>query len=110
MPTQGPWKPIHRTPLPRKSNVAVCPGAKPMAAVPPLHGRDVLPRFQPALYAMAVSPSSIRSVVPLGLLNVTLLSVLVEAVLPLPAPSLATPAGIVALTVPLVVMPLPATV
>src|SRR3989442_564142 len=32
--------------------------------------------------------------------NVTVLSVLVEAVLPLPAPSVAIPAGIVAVTVP----------
>src|SRR5437899_1555997 len=39
-------------------------------------------------------------------LNVTLLSVLVDALLPLPAPSLAIPAAIVAITVPLVVMPL----
>jgi hypothetical protein len=43
-------------------------------------------------------------------LNVTVLSELVEAVLGLPAPSLAPPAGIVALTVPLLVMPLTATV
>jgi hypothetical protein len=42
--------------------------------------------------------------------HVTVLSVLVEAVFPLPAPSLAPPAGIVALTVPLLVMPLTATV
>src|SRR5438552_18631468 len=43
-------------------------------------------------------------------LNVTLLSVLVDAVLPLPAASVATPAPIVAVTVPEVVMPLTATV
>src|SRR5687768_7091480 len=40
----------------------------------------------------------------------TLLSVLVEAVLPLPAASCAAPAAMVAVTVPLVVMPLTATV
>src|SRR5881628_388683 len=40
--------------------------------------------------------------------NVTLLSVLVDAVLPLPAASWAVPAGIVAITVPSV-MPLTAT-
>src|SRR2546425_1092481 len=45
-----------------------------------------------------------------GALNVTVLSVLVEAVLPLPAASVATPAAIVATTVPLVVMPLTAAV
>src|SRR5205823_2471037 len=38
--------------------------------------------------------------------KVTLLSVLVEAVLPLPAASVAIPAAMVAMTVPLVVMPL----
>src|SRR5206468_2062636 len=39
--------------------------------------------------------------------NVTVLSVLVEAVFPLPAASVAPPAGIVAITVPPVVSPLP---
>src|SRR5213594_3848666 len=42
--------------------------------------------------------------------NVTVLSVLVEAVFPLPAASVAPPAGIVAITVPPVVRPLTATV
>src|SRR5438034_6009445 len=42
--------------------------------------------------------------------NVTVLSVLVEAVFPLPAASVAPPAGIVAITVPPVVGPLTATV
>src|SRR5438128_1489585 len=42
--------------------------------------------------------------------KLTLLSVLVEAVLVLPAASLAPPAGIVAMTVPAVLMPLTATV
>jgi len=50
------------------------------------------------------------AIVGAGVLNVTLLSVLVEAVLVLPAASLAPPAAIVALTVPLLVMPLTATV
>src|SRR5206468_3558827 len=42
--------------------------------------------------------------------KVTVLSVLVEAVFPLPAASVAPPAGIVAITVPPVVRPLTATV
>src|ERR1044072_707464 len=41
--------------------------------------------------------------------NVTVLSVLVEAVLALPAPSIAAPAGIEAVTVPATVIPLTAT-
>src|SRR5436853_7647271 len=41
--------------------------------------------------------------------KVTVLSVLVEAVFPLPAASVAPPAGIVAITVPPVVRPLTAT-
>src|SRR5688572_26683673 len=83
MPDHGPWKPIHLTPLPRKSSVAVCPGANPRAAVPPLHGRDVLPRFQPALYEMAVSPSSMRTVIP----PVALVTVTAPEVVVLPAAS-----------------------
>src|SRR5207244_1047192 len=43
-----------------------------------------------------------------GVANVTVLSVLVEAVFPLPAASVAPPAGIVAITLPPVVRPLPA--
>jgi hypothetical protein len=42
-------------------------------------------------------------------LKVTVLSVLVEAVLPLPAPSAATLAGMERTTVPLAVIPLTAT-
>jgi hypothetical protein len=45
-----------------------------------------------------------------ALSKVTLLSVLVDAVLVLPAPSAATPAARLAMTVPPVVMPLTATV
>ena len=45
-----------------------------------------------------------------GAAKVTVLSVLVEAVLALPAASVAPPAAIVAMTVPSVVMPLTATV
>ena len=45
-----------------------------------------------------------------GGVKLTLLSVLVEAVLRLPAASVAIPAAMVAMTVPLVVMPLTATV
>ena len=52
--------------------------------------------------------SSIRVAVGAAVLKVTVLSVLVEAVLALPAASRATPALIVAMTVPLV-MPLTAT-
>src|SRR5918994_302944 len=59
---------------------------------------------------MAVLVSSTRVTVGGALPKVTVLSVLVDAVLPLPAASVARPAAIVATTVPLVVTPLPARV
>ena len=49
------------------------------------------------------------SVAPVGMTKVTVLSVEVEAVLSLPAPSSATLAATVAITVPSPVMPLTAT-
>ena len=43
IPTCGPWKPIQLTPVPLKLRMARWPAAKPIAAVPPLHVRSVLP-------------------------------------------------------------------
>ena len=52
----------------------------------------------------------IVTVSPAGPFQVTVLSVLVDAVLPLPAASVTRPAATVAITVPAVVMPLTAAV
>ena len=61
-----------------------------------------------ALVGSACPPAWLIVTVGATLSKLTTLSVLVDAVLRLPAPSLTTPAGTVAITVPLV-MPLTAT-
>src|ERR1700704_3866576 len=62
MPTHGARKPTQLTPVPLKSSVARVPTAKPRAAVPPLHGRLVLPCVQAPKYVTAVLLSSMRIV------------------------------------------------
>ncbi|HEY0417419.1 MAG TPA: hypothetical protein VGC78_13630, partial [Gaiellaceae bacterium] len=58
---------------------------------------------------VSVCEPAVLNVTVGGALYVTVLSVLVEAVFPLPAASCAAPAAIVAITVPLCVMPETAT-
>jgi hypothetical protein len=83
-------------------------------ALVPLNATAVAPaKFMPVIVTLVPTGPPVGEklvIVGAGAVNVTELSVLVEAVLPLPAPSLATLAGIVAMTVPLVVMPLTAIV
>src|SRR5437773_1456977 len=100
---------------PVTSTVVVPPAVPPISsfhAVEGIRGCDVtgvqacaLPMFGSACPAawLIVTVGGVGS-------NVTVLSVLVEAVFPLPAASVAPPAGIVAITVPPVVRPLTATV
>src|SRR5688572_31773003 len=84
MPAHGAWNPIQVIPVPRKVTSANCPSPKPTAAVPPLHGREVLPMFHAPEYAIAVLPSSIRTLLPAPLATVT---ETVADVVMLPAPS-----------------------
>ena len=78
-------------------------------AVSPVQERVMLPMVLalPLTFACALIPVQVPP--PVGRLNVTVLSVLVDAVFGFPATSFAAPAPIYAITVPVCVIPLTAT-
>ena len=116
MPQALHRRPIQLTAVPVKVKVTVAPVTSELPALPPLKAATSAPRRTQAPVGLALmaglSSSKRVSVPPVGgapAWKVTALSVLVDAVFVFPAASCATPAPMVAITVPSV-MPLTATV